>query len=317
MWFAVTVLSILVCAAFVVYKCLGRKPVDLSNDLILITGAANGIGRLLAILLSEYCDKIIAVDKDSAGLKETSLIISRRNRNAVKKCAEGIRRDHGRVTILINDAAIVNGNFLLDIPSAKFEKLNQVNFLAPFYLLKEFLPGMLGNAYQTAMGRIPQQLRVIPAKNNANRCFDQPPRGHLVFLSSLASQVICSGLADYCASKAGISALAETLRLEMEALGMSKNIAVTEIRPFAIDTGLLEGFETKLPILPLLESEKVAKRIVKAIRYRERTVYIPWMIWFIPLVHRIFPFPVLVILYKISGAFDGMKSFKRANKKHD
>lgn len=56
------------------------------------------------------------------------------NRNAIKKCAEDIRRDHGRVTILINNAAIVNGNFLLDIPSVKLEKLNQVNFLAPFYV---------------------------------------------------------------------------------------------------------------------------------------------------------------------------------------
>eukprot|EP00108_Taenia_solium_P003298 TsM_001177700 transcript=TsM_001177700 gene=TsM_001177700 len=303
------------CAVFFAYECLSRKPADLSNDLILITGAANGIGRLLAILLSEHCGNIIALDKDIVGLKETALRVLERhnvslicyecdlsNRDAVKKCAEDIRRDHGRVTVLISDAAIVNGNFLLDIPSVKFEKLNQ-----------EFLPGMLGSAYRTAMGRIPRQLRVIPAKNNAKRCFDQPPRGHLVFLSSLASQTICPGLADYCASKAAISTLAETLRLEMEVLGMSKNIAVTEIRPFAIDTTLLEGFETKLvdevplrvncayvafvpkpfclpprlPILPLLESEKVAKRIVKAIRHRERTVYIPWIIWFIPLVHRI------------------------------
>ncbi|VDK35835.1 unnamed protein product [Taenia asiatica] len=330
MWFTLVVLFVLSCAVFIAYECLGRKPADLSNDLILITGAANGIGRLLAILLSEHCGNIIALDKDVVGLKETALRVFERHnvslicyecdlsdRNAVKKCAEDIRRDHGRVTILISDAAIVNGNFLLDIPSVKFEKLNQVNFLASFYLLKEFLPGMLGSAYGTAMERIPQQLRVIPAKNNAKRCFDQPPRGHLVFLSSLASQTICPGLADYCASKAAISTLAETLRLEMEVLGMSKNIAVTEIRPFAIDTTLLEGFETKLPILPLLESEKVAKRIVKAIRHRERTVYIPWIIWFIPLVHRLFPFPVAVILHKISGSFDGMKSFKWANKKHD
>lgn len=112
---------------------------------------------------------------------------------------------------------------------------------------------MLGSAYKTAMERIPRQLRVIPAKDDAKRCFDEPPRGQLVFLSSLASQTICSGLADYCASKAGISALAETLRLELEVLEMGKNIAVTEIRPFVVDTGLLEGLEFKLVVeVPVL-----------------------------------------------------------------
>ncbi|VDM16253.1 unnamed protein product [Hydatigera taeniaeformis] len=330
MWLTLISLAVSVCVIFLAYKYLGKKPADLSNDVILITGAANGIGRLLTILLSEYCHTVIALDKDIIGLKETALRVSERynsdlifyecdvsDRNAIKMCAEYIRRVHGRVTVLINNAAVVNGNFLIDLPSARFEKLVQVNFVAPFYFLKEFLPGMLGSTYKTAMEHIPQQLRVIPTKSNVKRCFDEPPRGHLVFLSSLASQTICSGLGDYCGSKAGLSSLAETLRLEMEVLGMSESIAVTEIRPFAIDTGLFEGFNSKLPILPILEPEKVAKRIIQAIRYRERTVYIPWIIWFVPLLQRILPFSILIILYKISGAFDGMNTFKRANKNRD
>ncbi|CDS42217.1 epidermal retinal dehydrogenase 2 [Echinococcus multilocularis] len=330
MLYASITLSVLGCVVFLACKYLLRKPADLSKDLILITGAASGIGRLLAILLSKYCDRIIALDKDIVGLEETASRVSKQhnvslicyecdisNRNAIKKCAADIRRDHGRVTMLINNAAIVNGNFLLDIPSVKVEKLIQVNFLAPFYLVKEFLPGMLGSAYETAMECIPQSLRVIPAVSNTERCFGNPAKGHLVFLSSVASQTICPGLSDYCASKAGLSAMAETLRLEMEALEMSKSIAVTDIRPFLIDTGMFEGFDSRLPVLPILEPEEVAKRIVKAIRYRERTVYIPWITWFIPLVHRILPYPVLVIMFKISGALDGMRSFKRANKKHD
>ncbi|KAM3176627.1 hypothetical protein ACTXT7_006161 [Hymenolepis weldensis] len=314
-----------------IYQYLIRKPADLSKDLVLITGAAHGIGRLLALLLSRYCQNIIVVDKNLEGLKETSHLVEKQggislicytcdlsDRNAIQNLANEIRIKHGRVTLLVSNAGIVNGNYLIDVPIEKVEQVIAVNLMAPFYLIKEFLPGMLGSAYEEALGRIPANLRIGPIENASGKCFPEAePRGHLVFMSSIASQTIGTAVSDYCASKAGLSALVDSLRLELEAMGMYDKIAVTDIRPFVIDTGMFEGFNSKLSILPILKPEYVAKQIVEAIQYRKRIVYIPWIIWLIPLLQRLLPFQFLVLLYKIGGAFDGMNTFTRANKKQD
>ena len=86
----------------------------------------------------------------------------------------------------------------------------------------------------------------------------------------------------------------------------------------------------------------VAERIVRAVIRRERTVYIPGYIWFLPIIQRhvalfrhhfaslfqllltpyvwtfrVFPYPILLLLLKISGAIDGMRTFEHADKKHD
>lgn len=105
---------------------------------------------------------------------------------------------------------------------------------------------MLGSAYDATVERIPEQIRAIPGEDNTGRRFeDVSPRGHIVFMSSLAGQTVACGLADYCASKAGLSALAETLRLEMDACKMDKHIFVTDVRPYVIDTGMFKGFNSK------------------------------------------------------------------------
>ncbi|KAM7538119.1 hypothetical protein Aperf_G00000076558 [Anoplocephala perfoliata] len=336
----VIILSFCGLPLFFIYRYLHRKPSDLSKDIILITGAAHGIGRLLTLLLSRYCPNIIVIDKDFEGLKMTSRLAQEQSgvslicykcdlrydtfllyffpsdRDAIRVCAREICAKNGRISLLVSNAGIVNGNYLLDVPSSKVEEVIKVNLMASFYLMKAFLPGMLGRDYENTLERIPVNLRVDLSEDVSELCFpDAEPRGHLVFISSLASQTIGTAVGDYCASKTGMSALVECLRLELNALGVSKQIFVTDIRPYVTDTGMFEGFNSKLPILPILKPEYVAERTVEAIRYRERIVYIPWIIWFIPLVQRIFPFWFLVFLYKISGAFDGMNTFIRANRK--
>lgn len=321
------------CAFMLILICqrLIRTPADLSHDLVLITGAAHGIGQRLALSLSCYCQNIIAVDKDMEGLKKTADLVMKQSgvsliccncdlsdRYAIQNLAEEIRTKHGRVTVLISNAGIVNGNYLIDVPIEKVEKLIKVNLMASFYLIKEFLPGMLGSAYKETLGCIPPKLKVEPIEDVSRKCFlEAEPKGHLVFISSIASQTIVTALGDYCASKAALSALADSLRLELYTAGMCDRVAVTDIRPYVIDTGMFEGFMSKLSILPILEPEYVAKRVVEAIQYRKEIVYIPRIVWFLPLVQRIFPFRILVFFYKISGALVAMNSFTRANKKQD
>lgn len=113
-------------------------------------------------------------------------------------------------------------------------------------MIKEFLPGMLGNAYKESLDRIPKSLRVESAADISNKCFpDKEPKGHIVVLSSLASQIPSAALSDYCASKAAVSALMDSLRFEFENLGVSEKITLTDIRPFVINTGMFAGFKSK------------------------------------------------------------------------
>nr|CDS33128.1 epidermal retinal dehydrogenase 2 [Hymenolepis microstoma] len=319
----IAVLCVCAIVLVLIYQYLIRKPADLSHDLVLITGAAHGIGRHLALLLSRYCQNIIVVDQNLAGLKETADLAMKQSgvslicydcdlsdRCAIQNLAEEIRTKHGRVTVLISNAGIVNGNYLIDIPMEKVEKLIK--------LIKEFLPGMLGSAYKETLDCIPPKLKVEPIEDVSRKCFlDAEPRGHIVFMSSIASQTIGTALGDYCASKAALSALSDTLRLELYTAGMCDKVVVTDIRPYAINTGMFEGYVSKLSILPILEPEYVAMQVVEAIRYRKRIVYIPKIVWFLPLVQRILPFKLLVIFYKISGILVGMNSFAHANKKQD
>lgn len=105
---------------------------------------------------------------------------------------------------------------------------------------------MLGRAYEGTLARIPSKLRVTGNPNDSSKCFrDAEPKGHLVFMSSLASQTIGTAVGDYCTSKAGLSALADSLRLELDALEMRDKIFVTDIRPYVVNTGMFEGFNSK------------------------------------------------------------------------
>ncbi len=121
---------------------------------------------------------------------------------------------------------------------------NPILSLSP-QLLKEFLPGMLGSAYSDCYDRIPTQLLTMPPESISGKLAVGPPKGHIVFISSIASQAVSPGLTDYCASKAALSTMASALRMELNVLKMSDKITVTDFRPFVIDTGMFKGFRTR------------------------------------------------------------------------
>jgi len=120
-----------------------------------------------------------------------------------------------------------------------------VNMECHFWLIREFLPGML-----------------------------EKGKGHVVSIASMAG---CAGqpmLTDYCASKFGAVGLMEGLRIEMKR--EKKNVACTTICPFFINTGMFEGTEASL-IFPFLNQGYVVNRIVNAILQEENEVSISWL----------------------------------------
>ncbi|KAF0300583.1 Epidermal retinol dehydrogenase 2 [Amphibalanus amphitrite] len=149
----------------------------------------------------------------------------------------------GQVTILVNNAGMVTGKPLLDIPDNLIEKTFEVNTLAHFWTCKAFLPDMM-----------------IAKK------------GHVVNIASLAGLQGMGRLTDYCASKFAAVGFHESLTVELK-VGGHEGVKTTVICPFFINTGMFDG--AKSNIIPFLEPEYVAERIEQAILLNEEQVLIP------------------------------------------
>jgi len=112
--------------------------------------------------------------------------------------ATRIRTEHGDPTVLINNAGIGNNSNLLDVPPNSLRELFDVNLLAPFLLVREFVPAMVRRNH-----------------------------GHIVNIASLASFSTQANNVDYGASKAGLLAMHEGLKQELKHIHMAPAVRAT------------------------------------------------------------------------------------------
>jgi short-subunit dehydrogenase len=107
--------------------------------------------------------------------------------------------------------------------------------------------------------------------------------GQLVAISSLASYRGLTKSGSYCASKAALNALFESLRLDLKDTGVS----VTIIKPGFIKTPLTAGREAQMPFL--LELDDATRRILRAIEARRTSYAFPWQLASIVRLGRVMP----------------------------
>jgi short-subunit dehydrogenase len=105
---------------------------------------------------------------------------------SVKRVADEIRRDHGDPTVLVNNAGVMSGTPILDESEERLRLLFDINIVANFLLIKEFLPAMV--------------------KRN---------HGHIVQVASMASFVTGARNVSYAATKVAVLALHEGLAQEL------------------------------------------------------------------------------------------------------
>ncbi|XP_060762459.1 short chain dehydrogenase/reductase family 16C, member 5a [Neoarius graeffei] len=276
---------------------VGKKSV--AGETVLITGAGGGIGRILAIEFASMDVTLVLWDINLDGVKETARQVKEKgartvhyyrtdcsDRAEVYRVAEQVRQEVGDITILVNNAGIVTGKKFMDSPDSLIEKTLQVNTMAHFWTYKAFLPAMM-------------------EKNH----------GHLVCVSSSAGLIGVNGLADYCASKFAAVGFAESVALELIASG-KYGIKTTIVCPYFINTGMFDGCGTKWPrLLPILEPEYVAKKIVNAILMDQTYLLMPRSMYFLMFLKSFLPFKESTILGMYFGAFNFMDTFKGRLKK--
>ncbi|CAC5366519.1 17-beta-hydroxysteroid dehydrogenase 13,Epidermal retinol dehydrogenase 2,Estradiol 17-beta-dehydrogenase 11,Protein dhs-3 [Mytilus coruscus] len=221
----------------------------------LVTGAGHGIGKEIVLELARKGAKLVLWDINKAnndktaaqinimGGSATSYVIDVADADDIHRTAKQIRREVGDVDILVNNAGILYGGELLKLKEAHIRRTFDVNTLAHFLTVKEFLPAMI-------------------EKN----C------GHIVTIASMVAKSGTAYMVDYSASKYAVYGFTEALSEELMILGKN-GVKTTTVCPSFVSTGLVKQIRDK--ITTLLTPDTVAVEVVKGIQYEEEHVYVP------------------------------------------
>lgn len=164
---------------------------DWDKEVVVITGGSSGIGESIAQTLLARNQKTTVVIVDyvpltwtpNEGAKMSYYKCDLSSSVAIRELASQIRSEVGHPTVLVNNAGLCRGSTVMDGSYGDVELTVRTNLIAPFLLVKEFLPHMV---------RI--------------------NHGHIVNVSSVSSLFPPARVADYAATKAGITALHEVCR---------------------------------------------------------------------------------------------------------
>ncbi|KAI1266128.1 hypothetical protein F5Y18DRAFT_21847 [Xylariaceae sp. FL1019] len=260
-----------------------HREVDLSEEVIVITGGTSGLGLLIAEVYGMRGATVAVLDTkplehtEARGITYYQCDVT--DKTQIARVADEIERELGTPTVLINNAAIVIGKKLLDMSIDEVDKSLRTNLLSHFYTIKTFLPGMINN--ETG--------------------------GTIVTLSSVIGHTGAAQLSDYAAAKAGVTALHKSLAAELAPYPEIKTVLVT---PGQLSTPLFQGVRTPNPfIAPVVEPIEVAKEVIKAIdqglsSHIAMPMYARWIDWY-----NVLPVGLQTIARKISGIDGSMGSF--------
>lgn len=244
-----------------------RKSV--AGEIVLITGAGHGIGREFALEMSKLGATCVlwdvnkennektAKDINASGGKAYAYVCDVRSYEDVSQKAGEIRKDVGDVSILINNAGILNGGWLMDLKEADIRRTFEVNTLAHFWTVKEFLPGMI-----------------------------KKQKGHILNVVSMAGFSGNALLTDYSASKWAAQGFSESLREELT-VGGYEGINVTTLNPMFVTTGLIKRFEDDTGTAR--DANYTAMTGIDGMLRNEQVVFSPPKMWLSGKIGQLFP----------------------------
>ncbi len=230
--------------------------VNWKNKTVFLTGASSGIGEALAIALAkkgatlgllarrEELLKDLAKKCEAAGGKARVFSCDVVDSEGVHAAADRFRDEFGHIDIMIANAGIGGNNKeTRDYEPNAVKKLIDINLLGAVNAVHAVLPQMIERG-----------------------------SGHLVAISSLAGFRGLPKSAAYSASKAGMTAFFESVRLDVAKSG----IDVTIIQPGFIRTPLTAGREKKMPFL--MDLDDAIPHFIRAIEKKKKFAAFPWQL---------------------------------------
>lgn len=232
---------------------------ELIGKIALVTGAAQGIGRAIALLLAEQGADVIVSDINLEKARETAQEIEARGRRAlaiqanvaipaeVEQMVETIIEQFGRIDILVNNAGITRDRLILRMTEEDWDVVLDVNLKGTF------------NCTKAALRHMTKQRS-----------------GKIVNIASVSGEMGNPGQANYAASKAGVIGFTKTIAREFAARGINVNA----IAPGFIQTAMTDALPEKvretlkqmIPMERLGQPEDVAHAVLFLVS--ERSSYI-------------------------------------------
>ncbi|MCA8990391.1 MAG: SDR family oxidoreductase [Planctomycetaceae bacterium] len=241
----------------------------------LVTGAASGIGRAIALRLAREGMQLLLVDIDGRALAEvcnealgmTEICLPHvcdlSNREAVHALADRVLNEWNGVDLLVNNAGIVFYGPTHTMTESQWDKLLDLNLMAPIRLTQRLLPSLL-----------------------------QRDDAHIVNMCSITGLVPGGRFCAYGTSKYGLVGFTESLRAEYG----RKGLGVTAICPGPSLTKLYEagdcGHKNSIPRPPAwlcATPERIADVTLSAIRWNKRKQLVTPMAHMVYQIDRFFP----------------------------
>jgi short-subunit dehydrogenase len=227
--------------------------VKATERVAVVTGASSGIGAALVRRLAADGWRVGLIARRAEKLSEQIAEIQRTGGVAAAAAADVAERDEllaaigsleselGPTDLLIANAGVGTPTLLDPVNVADVERMVRVNLLGVVYAIEAVLPGMLARG-----------------------------RGHVAAVSSLAAYKGLPGESGYCASKAAVNAYLEGLRIHLR----NRGVAVTTVCPGFVKTPMTDV--NPFPMPWLMGADVAARRILRAIRRRQKVCNFPW-----------------------------------------
>ncbi len=226
------------------------------DKIVMLTGASSGIGAALAVaiakkgavigLLARREEKLVEISNECVKSGGTARVFACDvvDAKSVQVAANALHVEFGRIDILIANAGIGGNNQeTRDYEPDAVKKVIDINLLGSANAIYAVLPQMI-----------------------------EQGSGQIVGVSSLAGVRGLPKSAAYCASKAGMTAFFEGVRLDV----LHQGIDVTIIQPGFIETPLTSGRANKLPFLMKLEDS--VPYFLRAIEKKKKFAAFPWQL---------------------------------------
>lgn len=241
-----------------------RRHPALEGKVAVVTGAARGLGRLLALRLAQEGARPVLVGLEPDELNATAADCPGQpsvfeadvtDAGALADIAARIEQHHGRIDIVAANAGIATGGPFDQTPAAAFDRVIEVNLLGSIATARAFLPSL------------------------------QRSRGYLLQVASLAALTPAPLMGAYCASKSGVEAFAHCLAPEQAPHGVGVGVAYlswtdTDMVRGADSDAALRTMRRRLP-WPMNRTyapEPAVERLLAGIARRRRHVYAPpWL----------------------------------------
>ncbi len=264
---------------------------DFHNKVAVITGAGGGVGGALALkLASQGCNLALVDIADEAlsgvaarlagsDVRVTTHKVDITDKRQMAALPAAVMAEHGKINILVNNAGITYQKSFATHTLEDWERIIGINLWGVIYGCHYFLEALQDSG-----------------------------DAHIVNLSSMSAFIGLPGQSSYCATKAAVRLLSESMAAELE----QKNIGVTSVHPGAIKTDMIQAtlknsddekaaqrnyeLAHKIGVTP----ETVAERIIKAIRRRDIRIRVGKDAVAIDLAKRWFPVSVQKLMRKIA-----------------